>query len=203
MRSRQEVKKPPTTDLHDRANIPTVNTVSFHKRVGRRSPSRDESPDSVCSSRSSRFSVFSDGSVANRLPSFDMEKSSRIPLERVDKNRAVKENGNLHPDALNWVNHLSPQRTRAAVPLVRTQTISNGNLRRLTDSCTRDGVSAGNCHNIQMSVTKKPPHRLVPEAVIHLYIFTFWTLTLSHEQYMRVSDGLGMFGFLFVLSEKT
>lgn len=156
------------------------------ERVDRSTVSRSGSPDSAISSNSSKLSVLSSGSIISRLSTREVTKRLGKNLDPISETKVVRANGDISQDTINWVNNLTPERARAAVPLIRTQAVSNGNLTRLTANNINDNGSTGNCYNTQMVSEKVPQSGVVPEAVIYLYIFTSWAVMLSNEQHVKV-----------------
>ncbi|XP_071531158.1 uncharacterized protein [Panulirus ornatus] len=158
--------------------------------ISRNSLSREGSLDSAISSHSSKWSVSSNVSVISRMSTCVVTSRIAQTLDSIAEERTLKVKNDVTPDILNWISSLSAERARAATPLVRTHAVANGQLMRQTVSRGTESSSSDSGYNSKILDENYSLNSLIPEAVIHIYVFAYWGLILSTNQCLRSASKL-------------
>ncbi|XP_037798220.1 uncharacterized protein LOC119593363 isoform X4 [Penaeus monodon] len=166
-----------TCDRRSLSNIPQKNEAST-------AFTREGSHDSAISSNSSKWSVSSSISIMSCGSTKILSKKKTSILNVVEEEHSTRTNGEISDATLSWVNSISSERIRSAMPVVRTGTVTNGHVVRQSVSRSIDGSETDSGCDTKMADDVLFSHYGL-EVLIHLSTFLIIASTVSTEVYLR------------------
>lgn len=115
-----------------------------------------------------------------------LSKKKTSILNAVEEEHSTRTNGEISDATLSWVNSISSERIRSAMPVVRTGTVTNGHVVRQSISRSIDGSETDSGCDTKMADDVLFSHYGL-EVLIHLSTFLIIASTVSTEVYLRVS----------------
>lgn len=147
---------------------------------------REGSHDSAISSNSSKWSVSSSISIMSCESTRTLAKKKSSILNVVEEEHSTITKGEVSDATLTWINSISPERIRSAMPVVRTGAVTNGYIVRQSVSRSVDGSETDSGCDTKMADDFLFSHYGL-EVLIHLSTFLITASTVSTKVYLRVS----------------
>ncbi|XP_042889942.1 uncharacterized protein LOC122264916 [Penaeus japonicus] len=145
---------------------------------------REGSHDSAISSNSSKWSVSSSISIMSCQSTRALAKKKASLLNAVEEEQSTRMKGKVSDATLTWVNSISPERIRSAMPVVRSGATTNGHVVRQSVSRSIDGSETDSGCDTKMANDVLFSHYGL-EVLIHLSTFISVASTVSTDTYLR------------------